>query len=113
MTETIFDRIATVIGKPGEKVLQADVIKAFRPKFRVSQSSVSKWASGDRMSIEKAIWFSSKYKVSGWWLLTGEGPMRPDYQIDGEDSVLLDILSNLNTQDKEDVLRYARYVASA
>ena len=42
MESNTFERIASVIGHPGEQVLQRDVIKAFAPKFKVSQSTVSK-----------------------------------------------------------------------
>ena len=113
MNKNTFDRIAAVIGKPGQRVYQADVIKAFHPEFKVSQSTVSKWASGDRMSVDKAIWFANKYKVSGWWLLTGEGPMRTDV----DDSIALiveivDVLSNLDKKAKDEVLGFARFVAS-
>jgi len=112
MDSNTFERIASVIGHPGEQVLQRDVINAFAPKFKVSQSTVSKWASGERMSVEKAIWFAHQYKVSGWWLLTGEGPMRPDYESDSEDTAIVEILSRLDKTTKEELLRFALFRAS-
>lgn len=112
MKTNVFDRIAMVIGKPGQKVQQIDVIKAFRPKFKVSQSTVSKWARGGGMDVDKAVYFAGKYKISGWWLLTGEGSRFPDSQSTSEDDAIREILGNIDPSVKEEILKYAQYRAS-
>ena len=64
------------------------------------------------MEVDKAIWFSNKYKISGWWLLTGEGPKRPDRPAMEEDDVILEILDRLSEADREEVLRFAEFRAT-
>ena len=109
---TVYTRVAEVISKPGDNVTWRDVAKAFRPKFKISQSTVSKWARGGGIEVDKAKWFCNKHKISGWWLLTGNGPKLLDRPPREEDDVILEIYDRLSDDAREDALKYAEFRAT-
>lgn len=50
-----------------------------------SKSTLSKWASGSQVpAAENLMRLPATLGVSGHWLLTGEGPMKTEPQLDGE-----------------------------
>jgi len=109
MTKTVFMRMADAIGTDEKPASQADIIRAFKPQYKISQSSVSKWANGGFLQFEKAIYFCQRYNVCVEWLYTGRGPKHPDSARSELDSLMV-ILDDLDDDTRKEIEAYAHFL---
>ena len=76
----------------------------------VSQPSVSKWKNGiNTPSLTNCIDISIATGVCVQWIYTGEGPKMIEPAEDSKIAALLDILRELNEDDRAEVLNFAAF----
>lgn len=76
----------------------------------LAQTSVRKWQWGDSLpTMENAILLAKKLNISVEWLLTGRGSRKPLSAPDADSEELLFLLSKMDSERRDDLMRFARY----
>lgn len=105
-TTTFWDRMLLALRESGFSEKQVDIAK----RFGVAQPSVHKWKIGRNYpEPDKIIEIAEAAGVCVEWLYTGRGDMHPVVRANSTDAELLSLLRGLDEQDKQEVLRFARF----